>query len=332
MSVLTPLDDTSLLTAARVDQRLEEFFDDREARAARLGARYAELWRGLRLSARGGKKLRPRLVVEAFGALRDERTQVTDGAVVDVAAAFELLHTAFLLHDDVMDGDVMRRGRPNLIGALVADAEARGVDIARARRWGEASAILGGDLLIHGAHAVVSAAELPAALRVRIDDLLDDAIFRTAEGQHCDVAFACGVGLPDLADLLRMAEGKTAFYTFVDPLRAGALLAGADDELIELLGEYGRATGVAFQLRDDVLGSFGDERVLGKSVTSDRRNGAVTALSSSARGRRDARESAEALIAGNRDVAMRLAASEIVPRRLRAVLEEHAVRATERES
>ncbi|HWD61923.1 MAG TPA: polyprenyl synthetase family protein [Humibacter sp.] len=344
MSVLTSLETSSRTTLPDVEGRLERFFDQRTIEAEQLGNRYVGLWGAARQSARGGKKLRPALVVESFAALRNERTVILDAAMVDVAAAFELLHTAFLLHDDVLDGDTVRRGRANLIGAFATDAERHGVDAGRARKWGEASAILAGDLLIHGAHTLVDEAELPGSVRTRIQTILHDAIFRTAAGEQSDIAFSCGIATPSLPDVLAMTEGKTAHYSFGDPLRAGALLAGADEQLVSLLGEFGRAIGVAFQVRDDVLGTFGDERVLGKSVSSDGRTGKVTVLSvgadpatkaSPARGKdgvEAGRGLAERLIDSNRNVALRLAADPIVPERLRVVLEACAVRATERES
>ncbi|MHA7984645.1 polyprenyl synthetase family protein [Rathayibacter sp. CAU 1779] len=339
MSVLTPLATGSPATVGEVEDRLERYFDEQEARATQLGSRYIELWNAMRQSARGGKKLRPALVVETYTALH-EGTRVLPAAAVDVAAAFELLHTAFLLHDDVLDGDMMRRGRANLIGALAADAERRGVDADRARGWGEASAILAGDLLIHGAHTLIDGAALPDPLRGRVQDVLDDAIFRTAAGEQSDIALSCSITTPSLANVLAMTEDKTAHYSFGDPLRAGALLAGASDELVSLLGEFGRAVGVAFQLRDDVLGTFGDERVLGKSVASDRRNGKVTVLTAMSEGVSDVRypvdaqprDLAERLIVRNRDAALRLAFESIVPDRLRSVLEECVRRATERHS
>jgi geranylgeranyl diphosphate synthase type II len=342
MSVLTPLAATSAATVGEVECRLERYFDEHEARAMALGGRYVALWGAMRRSARGGKKLRPALVVETFMALCGEGTEVLPAAAVDVAAAFELLHTAFLLHDDVLDGDTMRRGRANLIGELAADAERSGVDVERARAWGEASAILAGDLLIHGAHTLIDDAELPGRLRASVQAVLDDAVFRTAAGEQSDMAFSCSIVTPGLSGVLAMTEDKTAHYSFGDPLRVGALLAGASDDLVSLLGEFGRAIGVAFQLRDDVLGTFGDERALGKSVASDRRNGKVTVLTvmpdgamgagDTAAAHGDPRDLAERLIAGNRDAALRLAADPIVPDRLRAVLEHCADRATERRS
>ncbi|QDZ15626.1 polyprenyl synthetase family protein [Humibacter ginsenosidimutans] len=342
MSVLTPLAATSAATVSEVECRLERYFDEHEARAMALGGRYVALWGAMRRSARGGKKLRPALVVETFAALRGEGTEALPAAAVDVAAAFELLHTAFLLHDDVLDGDTMRRGRANLIGELAADAERSGVDAERARAWGEASAILAGDLLIHGAHRLIDDAELPDRLLTTVRAVFDDAVFRTAAGEQSDMAFSCSIATPGLSGVLAMTEDKTAHYSFGDPLRVGALLAGASDDLVSLLGEFGRAVGVAFQLRDDVLGTFGDERALGKSVASDRRNGKVTVLTvmpdgamdarDTATGHGDPRDLAERLIAGNRDAALRLAADSIVPDRLRAVLEHCVDRATERRS
>jgi len=281
MTNLQPvIDHASLLE--RFDARLAAFFSDRLAVAARYGGEYHRLWSGARDASDGGKRLRPRLVLSAFDALGG-----TDrDAALDVALAFELLHTAFLLHDDVIDADVVRRGRPNLSGTFSADALRRGVEDARAARWGESAAILAGDLLLHAAASLVARVPVGTVARTALLDVLDHSIFVSAAGELADVSFAVGMDEARLPDVLAMTERKTSAYSFAGPLSAGAILAGAGGDALAALDEYGRMLGIAFQLGDDLLGVFGDEAVTGKSVLGDLRQGKQTSLIAYARATR----------------------------------------------
>jgi geranylgeranyl diphosphate synthase type II len=272
---------------AALDGRIAAFFAERIARAGGYGDEYLRLWSSARAAADGGKRIRPRFVLSAFRALSGERgdadaSPLTDAAL-DVAVAFELLHTAFLLHDDVIDGDTVRRGRPNIAGEFAADAAERGAPGTTARLWGESAAILAGDLLIHAASSLVARLDVPAAMRGRLLDVLDHSVFVTAAGELADVRLSAGLGSPDLADVLRMTEHKTAAYSVAGPLLAGAILAGAHGGLLDRLAEYGRLVGIAFQLGDDLLGIFGTPDLTGKSVLSDLREGKETTLIAYAR-------------------------------------------------
>ncbi|MEO7006657.1 MAG: polyprenyl synthetase family protein [Terrimesophilobacter sp.] len=257
-----------------VAHHIADFFDAKESLARRYGRQYARLWAAARRSSEGGKRFRPALVVNTYLALGGTR----DEDVILVATAFELLHTAFLLHDDVIDGDTVRRGRPNLVGTFSANASGRGVSAASAATWGQSSAILAGDLLIHAAQAQIARLNTDASTRSTLVDLFEECIFVTAAGELADVAFSTTVELPVLSEVLSMTQWKTAHYSFQAPLRAGAILAGAGEETLAALGEYGRDIGIAFQLRDDILGVFGPEHVTGKSATSDLREGKITPL------------------------------------------------------
>ncbi len=258
--------------AQEIERTIQEFFEDRVSRAQHLGPQYARLWRGIEESARGGKRIRPRMLLMTHDRLggRDSR------AAHLAAAAFELLHTALLLHDDVLDGDLVRRGRPNLAGGFTAAALDAGHGSGPARAWGAASGLLAGDLLISGAHALVSSIESPA--RGAVHRIIDDALMITAAGEHADVGFALRVMRADGHDILRMMEQKTAVYSFAAPLRAGAILAGAPEETGSALGRIGIGLGVLYQLRDDLLGVFGDEARTGKSALGDLREGKRTLL------------------------------------------------------
>lgn len=262
-----------------VGKRIEHFFAGRITASEPLGAEYRHLWESARTASMGGKRLRPAFVVGTYRALGG----TDDAAAVELATAFELLHTAFLLHDDVIDRDTVRRGIPNLAGEFAGDALACGTASAPAELWGHAAAILAGDLLIHYSQGMVARLSVADATRSALLDVLDKSMFVTAAGELSDVAFSVGMSEARLPDVLAMTERKTAAYSFEGPLTAGAILAGASTEVLDVLGEYGRLLGVAFQLGDDLLGLFGTEEFTGKSVVNDLREGKETLLMAYAR-------------------------------------------------
>jgi geranylgeranyl diphosphate synthase type II len=237
------------------------------------------LWSDLAAATKGGKRFRPTLLLGTYRAYggTDDRLAAT------VAGAVELLHTAFVVHDDVIDGDQTRRGRPNVSGAAAGRARAAGAGEAGARAYADTSGILAGDLALVGALRAVSLCGAPPGTVRRLHDLVDRAVHASAAGELADVGLSVGIGDATVDDVLRMAELKTAAYSFTLPLQAGAVLAGADDPVVRRLGEIGRLVGGAFQLQDDVIGMFGDEARSGKSCLTDLREGRQTALIAHAR-------------------------------------------------
>ncbi|MFE6997650.1 polyprenyl synthetase family protein [Microbacterium sp. NPDC057659] len=255
-----------------VEATIRRFFTEREERARTRSEGHALLWRRTREAADGGKRLRSRLVLLSHDHLggADRRSAEVAGA------AFEILHTALLLHDDVLDGDLVRRGRPNLAGLFTADAIDAGRPLDDATAWGTASAMLAGDLLISGAHALVS--DLPHGVAGEMHRMIDDALFDAVAGEHADVAAGRGMASPSPAEILETMAQKTATYSCAAPLRTGAIIAGAEAARVTALERIGRELGVLYQLRDDVLGVFGTEDRTGKSVSGDLREGKRTLL------------------------------------------------------
>ncbi|PWC05733.1 polyprenyl synthetase family protein [Agromyces badenianii] len=266
---------------AAVGEFIDEFFAERLERAARHGDDYVRLWESARDGAAGGKRIRPELVLAAHAAYAGSSTT----EAVRLAAAFELLHTAFLMHDDVIDHDLVRRGAPNVAGRFALESIDRGLPADWAHEYGEASAILAGDLLISGALRVVAELEAPRVVRRAVLEIVDECVFLAAAGEHADVRQAVrhAGDAPGERDILAMIENKTASYSFSAPLQAGAMLGGASAASVARLGEIGRHLGVAFQLRDDVLGVYGSVEVTGKSALSDLREGKETLLIAYAR-------------------------------------------------
>jgi geranylgeranyl diphosphate synthase type II len=252
-----------------VDGVLGSFIDD--AISATPAA--ASLWEEVRRASAGGKRIRPRLLLTAHAALDGVETRTATRA----AAGFELLHTAFLIHDDVIDRDWQRRGQPNVAAAFRAAATSRGRRAEVAEHLGTSAAIIAGDLAIAGAVELVVSGTADPGVRAKLAAIASGAVSATAAGELMDVELA-STERPDLASVLAMYEAKTGVYTFCAPLQVGAVLAGADDGVVAALGDAGLAMGAAYQIADDLLGTFGDPAVTGKSIVSDAREGKRTVL------------------------------------------------------
>ena len=215
----------------------------------------------------GGKRLRPAFCHWAYVGAGGE---AADAAVIDAGAALELLHAFALLHDDVMDGSSLRRGRPTVHVDFAARHGKAGW-LGEGRRFGEGVAILVGDLAFVYADLLMVGVPLAATtifneLRVELNigQALD--LIGTAEARR------------DRPMARRIATYKSGKYTIERPLHLGAALMGALDDLGEPLSAYGLPLGEAFQMRDDVLGTFGDPGVTGKPVGEDLREGKPTPL------------------------------------------------------
>lgn len=265
--------------ALTFEARLRELFAQRRERSRAFSAPYAQLWESLERMAAGGKKIRPRLLMGAYEDLGGADRQ----AAVDAACAMEVLHMALVIHDDVIDKDLMRRGEANISGRFASEAVKLGANRREANAWGEASSILAGDLMLTLAHSLLARLDIPEARRQAALDLFDDTVFETAAGEHYDVWLSMHLEHAIPSDVLAVIDQKTAAYSFHAPLVLAAVLAGAPTSLVEELAVVSRQMGVIYQLRDDVLGLFGDERETGKSTLGDLREGKETLLIAYAR-------------------------------------------------
>ena len=192
------------------------------------------------------------------------------GAVVDACAALELLHTFALVHDDVMDGSNLRRGRPAVHRAF-HDHHDSSAWRGENRRFGDGAAILVGDFAF--VYSDVLFGNAPPAARAVFDELR----IELCVGQYLDLVGTAS-GSTDPVQAARIERYKSGKYTVERPLHLGASLAGRLDELSAPLSAVGLPLGEAFQLRDDILGVFGDKSVTGKPVGDDLREGKLTPL------------------------------------------------------
>jgi geranylgeranyl diphosphate synthase type II len=262
------------LRQAQVDGVLDRFFSLAKNRASAFGAEYVHLWEQLEASATGGKRFRPRMVFCAYQSLGGTDLE----AAAYVGAAFELLHTALIVHDDVIDHDFIRRGLPNVSGSYRDRAIADGASDAAAEHKGISAAVIAGDLALFNAYRLIDRSGVDDVTRERLVEVMDDALFASAAGELIDVDFSHLTAMPRVDDILTMERLKTAVYSFECPLQAGAILAGASEQIITTLAEFGREIGVAYQIVDDLLGVFGQESETGKTTIGDLREGKRTVL------------------------------------------------------
>jgi geranylgeranyl diphosphate synthase type I len=222
----------------------------------------------------GGKRLRPSFAYWGWRTVRDAAAH--DRPLITAAASLELLHACALVHDDVMDSSDTRRGRPAAHTAFARMHRDSGWT-GSPEAFGTAAAILLGDLLLSWADAMFSSAGLPADVAAHTRTVYDEMRQLVMAGQYLDVLVQAR-GAFSAAEALRVIEFKTSKYTVEGPLHLGAAAAGAPLEVFAALSAYGLALGEAFQLRDDVLGVFGDPSVTGKPAGDDLREGKHTLL------------------------------------------------------
>lgn len=231
----------------------------------------------------GGKRLRAAFCYWSFRAHGGASEGAARDAVVRVGAALELFQAAALFHDDVMDASDTRRGRPTAHRVFETRHREQGWS-GDADRFGAAAAILLGDLCLVACHREAGAAfdALPAAVGQGARDMLDAMTSEVVVGQYLDVLVQAEAwGLDPVADEERarlVLRAKSARYSVERPLTLGAVLAGATAEQVAAISAAGLPLGEAFQLRDDLLGVFGDPDVTGKPAGDDLREGKRTVL------------------------------------------------------
>ncbi|TDC99954.1 polyprenyl synthetase family protein [Saccharopolyspora terrae] len=257
---------------SRVDDALAEFMRERIYREKPLwGDAIAALIS--EYVTKGGKRLRPELCYWGWRAAGGSDTD----SIIKAAASLELFHAFCLAHDDVMDNSDTRRGKPSLHRSLEKTHRDMGWS-GNPTAFGRHMAILAGDLLMSWSDQMFQESGVGARWIHAARPLLAQMRSEVVAGQQLDLRIQHRTA-PTLRDALRVIEYKTARYTVQRPLQIGAKLTGdASPGLMAGLASYGVPLGEAFQLRDDVLGVFGDPSITGKPVIDDIRDGKQTAL------------------------------------------------------
>ena len=256
------------LVADLVNRRIDELFQFEAARWQEVDSELKVPFDALfGMVNSGGKRLRPAFCYFAFvGCGGDPSADL----VIDAGAALELLHTFALIHDDIMDGSHTRRGATTVHRSFMEmhqSAKLKG----ESRRFGEGVGILIGDLAFVYADSLLEAAPL------RTRKIFSELRLEVNVGQYLDI-LGTAKSMPSIELAEKVCIYKSGKYTVERPLHVGASLANCSDTILEQLSSFGMPLGEAFQLKDDLLGAFGDSDIIGKPVGDDLREGKPTSL------------------------------------------------------
>ncbi|MEJ3659270.1 polyprenyl synthetase family protein [Actinomycetes bacterium KLBMP 9759] len=266
----------------RVETALHVFLDRRAPELRTVGGDVAaagDLVRGF--LAAGGKRIRPVLCYWGWRAAGGRDTGSDHEGIIAAAASLELFHAFGLVHDDIMDDSRIRRGQPTVHRRMAA-LHARCGWHGDPDLFGTGAGILVGDLCLVWSLAMFRECGLPVQAIHSASRLLHEMHWEVMGGQYLDLVGQCRRDR-SVADAATVVRYKSAKYTVERPLQVGAALAGADTALLQAFTRFGVPLGEAFQLRDDVLGVFGDPALTGKSNTDDLREGKATVMVALAR-------------------------------------------------
>lgn len=238
------------------DSFLEKFFAVKKKEGLKIDKEIEKALEVFENYVAGGKKIRGALTVLGY-----QMAEGTDsGAILPVSCGIELLHNFLLIHDDIIDKDILRRGKPTVHTQV-----------------GDSKAIIVGDIGSFLGYELILSANFPREKIVKAFSKLNDYILKTGYGEMLDIDYDLKKDL-SWDDIFRVRLYKTAYYTFTMPLSVGATFAEADDFNQKAIEAYGANVGIAFQVADDILGVFGDPKLTGKSNDSDIKEGKKTFL------------------------------------------------------
>lgn len=258
----------------QVQDCIDNFIVDQSDRLAPLGADADRLLAQARHSLSGGKRFRAAFCYWGHRSIAPSPTDAH--ALIRACAALEVLHASALVHDDFMDASDTRRGRPAV--HVVFEEQHRSLGWQGAPgQYGAAGAILLGDLLLSWADELLRRCDFPPAQVTAAMNLYDLCRSEVIVGQFLDVSVQAR-GAADVETAMTVLRYKSAKYSIERPLHIGAALAGADDATLAALTAFGLPLGEAFQLRDDLLGVFGDPATTGKPAGDDLIEGKRTVL------------------------------------------------------
>lgn len=265
--------DCFLPYARKIDLFLDQFFSQKTEETSRVSPVVAETWRVFKDFVTGGKRVRGCLVKLGYECFKkpDEKK------LLSVSAAIEIVHGAILIHDDIIDASQFRHGRPTVHEQYKKKYYQKTYTKGNPQHYAESMALVVGLEGYFEAIKLLAQVQFPAENKTAAIEELGRFMAKTAYGEILDVDFAYRSRVSE-KDVLLIHQLKTARYTLVGPLKIGGLLAGASESEVSKFKNYGFPVGLAFQIQDDILGMFGDEKKLGKSVGDDLKEGKNTFL------------------------------------------------------
>lgn len=276
-----------------VNARLLSLFDSQREPLTAISSELTPLLEELEAFTAGGKRTRAQFVAAGARMAGPARADSVHEAVVAAATALELFHAAALIHDDLIDRSDTRRGRP-ATHRMLETMHGEKAWVGDAAHFGVSGAILAGDLLLMWSNDLIAEALSLVTPEAAVQSARAFSRMRTevTAGQYLDIveehAWPHVDPVKRLERAITIATSKSARYSVESPLLLGATLARASAAQLELASRIGLPLGLAFQIRDDILGVFGDSAVTGKPAGDDLREGKRTVLIAELSGRVDA--------------------------------------------
>jgi geranylgeranyl diphosphate synthase, type I len=269
------IDDHLIKLKKQIDIELENYFELKIAQIKNENKpeEMAEIIESLRdFTLNSGKRIRP--ILFYFGYVLAGGKNIIEALKASVA--IELAHSYLLIHDDIIDRDNFRHGGLSM-HYKYEKLFAKKLKAKKIRHFGVSMAILAGDSASALACEILAGSDFSSNLKIKAISKLNCIIENTIAGEAIDVIL---VEYPNVKidKIFEMQKYKTAKYTIEGPLHLGAILAGAEEKFLESLSEFAIPAGIAFQIQDDIIGIFGDEKKIGKPVGSDIREGKKTLL------------------------------------------------------
>jgi geranylgeranyl diphosphate synthase type I len=262
---------------AQVQSALDDYLDEKVEELAALGADATRLLSEARTSVSGGKRFRAAFCYWGFRAVAGASYDGSDeAALIRACASLELLHASALVHDDYMDASDTRRSRPATHRRFESEHRRDGWR-GDPEQYGAAAAILLGDLLLTWSDELLRRCGLPLDRVAAALEVFDRCRTEVIAGQFLDVSVQAR-GSADVDAAMTVLRYKSAKYSIERPLHIGATLAGGTTEQLGRLSSFGLPLGEAFQLRDDLLGVYGDPAATGKPAGDDLVEGKRTVL------------------------------------------------------
>ncbi len=224
---------------------------------------------------RGGKRLRPAFIVEGYLAVGGKDLD----AIYDASIAIEGSEAYLLIHDDIIDNDTLRRGKPTVHVMFEEYLKGQGLPDNEAKELGKSLALVSGDLQAVMNYEWLLDTNFPAELKVKAVLKFNHILRLTNYGQLLDISLeTMPIDKVTETDVLTVHSLKTSAYTIWGPLQIGGILGGGSEKQLQSFYEYGYNLGIAFQLQDDILGLYGDTKKTGKPAHSDLKEGKRTLL------------------------------------------------------
>jgi len=256
----------------KINRFLENFLQEKIKEAQRINPSLSLFWKNIRNFALGGKRVRGNLIRLGYECFK----KADDKKLLPISAAIELNHSAILIHDDIIDQSKLRRNQ-STIHEKYKEYHLKNYQKGIATHYGESMALDLGIIGYYEAIKLITHSLFTDSLKIKIINELSSSNIKAGYGEGLDIDLPYREKIKE-KDIFDIYTYKTAYYTIVGPLNIGSILAGAKKKDLKIFRDYGLPLGIAFQIQDDILGIFGDERITGKEIGDDIRKGKNTIL------------------------------------------------------